>query len=243
MRSRGFVLVVLALLFAPTTALAEDEDEDEATGRREVPASRFEMWFGGTMFAPSLRDARFSGAGTSLGGRVSVDQTGSELGLRMPTFYGAELGVAYRRTYFAAGLTGFMATARGADATPTNPYVAGLASPGNPIAFGGAVEILGAIPIGPFTASLGGVAGLRAFQVPLNGFEPSVCRERGRAYACSTDATTRALPFVQPRLRVDVTLDKARTFFVGGYVGMEVLGDRSLVAGLMLGFRTANLSF
>ena len=162
----------------------------------------------------------------------------------MPTFYGAELGVAYRRTYFAAGLTGFMATAAGgADATPTNRYVAGLASPGNPVAFGGAVEILGAIPIGPFTASLGGVAGLRAFQVPLNGFEPSVCRERGRAYACSTDATTRALPFVQPRLRVDVTLDKARTFFVGGYVGMEVLGDRSLVAGLMLGFRTANLSF
>ncbi len=245
MRSRGVVLVVLALLFAPASARADAEDEHAgaATGRREVSARRFEMWFGGTMFAPSLRDARFSGAGTSLGGRVSVDQTGRELGLRMPTFYGAELGVAYRHTYVAAGLTAFMATAAGgADATPTNRYVAGLASPGNPIAFGGAVEILGAIPIGPFTASLGGVAGLRAFQVPLHGFAPSVCRERGRAFACSTDATTHALPFVQPRVRLDVALDEARTFFVGGYVGMEVLGDPSLAAGLMLGFRAANLS-
>jgi hypothetical protein len=134
----------------------------------------------------------------------------------------------------------FAAGAASNESKPTNPYVAGLVSPGNPIAYGGAVELLGALPIGPFTVSIGGVAGVRAFQIPLNGLAPAVCMERSRSYTCSTDAYTAALPFVQPRIRLGVALDESRTFFLGGFVGMQVLGENSVAGGLMLGVRTAN---
>jgi hypothetical protein len=248
--ARGAQLVAaVALLLGSTVARADDSAPPAAAivadpPREGPPPSRLELWLGGMTIAPSLLDARFSGAGTSLSGPMSVDHTGRQLGLGAPAFYGGEVGLAYRHTYFAAGVTGFLAGAFGRpDAKPTDPYVAGLASPGSPIAYGAAIELLAAMPLGRVTASVGGVAGVRAFQVPLHGFEPAQCRERGKSFACSTDATTGALPFVQPRVRLDVALDDAQAFFVGGYLGVDVLGAASPSAGLMLGVRTASLRF
>jgi hypothetical protein len=77
--------------------------------------------------------------------------------------------------------------------------------------------------------------------MPLVGFEATVCTSSGkrgrRTYPCPETAVSTATPFVQPRLRLDVALDNDRTLFVGGYVGMDALGDRSMLGGLMFGLR------
>lgn len=208
------------------------------------PEHHLEISIGGAMFPAAVGDVRFSGAGKPIGlGRVtSFSKSGRELGLRNPTFWGGELTLGYRHTYFGVLVTGAIAAnGRGADAAPTDHEAANQVSPTGARAYGGGLELFGSLPIGPATLSAGALVGLRTVSVPLVGFEPDVCRSSRktgrRPYPCAKDAFTPATPFIQPRVHFDVALDTKRTLFVGGYAGLDALGDRSLVAGITVGFR------
>jgi hypothetical protein len=195
------------------------------------------------MFRPALGSVRFTGSGVPIGmpGRTNFNRSGRELGLQSPAFWGGEIGLGYRQTYFGVTVSGFFAGNTSADATPTNAPAAAQGGASDVTAFGGAIELYGAVPLGRVTVSAGAVAGLRGFSMPLVGFEPTVCTSSGRrgrrTYPCAETATTMAEPYVQPRLRLDVALDDARAFFLGGYVGLDALGDRSVLGGVLLGIR------
>jgi hypothetical protein len=204
---------------------------------------RFEASIAGTMFPAAVGDVRFTGTGAVPGmDRPSTfSHAGREIGVRNPMFWGAELALGYRHTYFGVLVSGVLATNSGADSTPTNPQAAAQISAGDITAYGGGIEIFGTVPFGRLTVSAGAAAGLRGYSAPLSGFEPKSCTrssKRGRyTYPCSEMASTNASPWVQPRLRVDVAVDKQRMFFVGGFVGIDALGDRSVLGGLMIGLR------
>lgn len=195
------------------------------------------------MFPAALGDVRFAGTGSVAGmDRPSTfSHAGREIGLRNPTFWGAELALGHRHTYFGVLVSGMVATSSGADATPTDPQAAAQISARDVTAYGGGLEVFGTVPLGRVTVSAGAAAGLRGYSAPLSGFEPTVCTRssrRGRyTYPCAETASTSASPWVQPRLRVDVAIDKSGMFFVGGFVGIDALGDRSALGGVMIGLR------
>lgn len=203
---------------------------------------RFEVAIAATMFPAALGDVRFTGTGSAPGmGQTTFNHAGREVGLRNPTFWGAELALGYRHTYFGVLVSGMVATNAGADATPTNAQAATQIAANDVTAYGGGIELFASVPLDRLTVSVGAAAGLRAYSAPLSGFEPTVCTRssrRGRySYPCAETASTTASPWVQPRLRVDVALDKQRMFFLGGFVGVDALGDRSALGGVMIGLR------
>jgi hypothetical protein len=210
--------------------------------RERSARDRFEASLGVTMFPAALGNVGFSGSGSLPGlGRTAFHRSGRELGLRNPTFWGGELALGYRHTYFSVMVSGVYAGNSRPDATPTDTQAAAQAGASSVKAYGGAIELYGAAPLGRLTVSIGAVAGLRAYSLPLVGFEPTTCtsssRRGRRSYPCPETATTNATPYVQPRLRVDVVLDKTQTVFLGAYVGVDALGDRSMLGGLMFGLR------
>lgn len=215
----------------------------ERTHEPDVAVHRFELSIAATMFPAALDDVRFGGTGISASTkqRTSFNHTGRELGLRHPTFWGAELSLGYRHTYFGVLFSGTLATIGDADARPTNPEAAAQLGTGSVTAYGGGIEAFGTVPVDRLTFSLGVAAGLRGYSAPLAGFDPTVCTRSTRRgsyrYPCAETASTAVTPWVQPRLRFDVALDAARTFFFGGFIGVDALGDRSMLGGVAFGFR------
>lgn len=198
----------------------------------------------GTLFVrPALAGAMFDGSGTPLGAteREGFRHRGRELGLAAPLMWGGELGIYYLRRYFAAGLTGFVAgNPGGADASSMPSYspAASQVSPGSIIGYGGGIDLAGALPLGPVAFRLGGVLGLRGFSLPMTGFEKKECHGKGgRTYPCDEDATTGALLYVEPRVRMEISPGKSGVVF-GGYVGMGVVGGAAPSTGLFVGFAT-----
>lgn len=70
------------------------------------------------------------------------------------------------------------------------------------------------------------------------GFEKKSCHSKHGTYPCYEDATTTALLFFEPRVRVEISPDPLSGLFFGGYVGMEVVGGSAPTAGLFSGFHT-----
>ena len=109
------------------------------------------------------------------------------------------------------------------------------------IAYGGGLELGEALPLGPITVGAGGVVGIRAFTMPLVAFETHTCTRAGRGGSsiaqCQETASTKALPYVQPRLRLDVALNAKRTLFAGGFVGADMLGDWTVLGGIAIALR------
>lgn len=210
---------------------------------KEEVIHRFEVSLAATMFPVALGNVRFVGNGVSAetGKRATFSHAGREVGLRNPTFWGAELSLGYRHTYFGVLVSGSLAAIGDADGRPTDPQAAGQLGTGSVTTYGGGLEMFGAVPIGRLTLSLGAAAGMRGFSAPLSGFAPTLCSRSSRrgsyTYPCAETASTSVTPWVQPRIRFDVSLDEKRTFFAGGFLGMDALGDRSFLGGLVIGLR------
>lgn len=238
------------VVIAPPPPEADPPRTEERTRPREQgePGEpiqhRFEFGIGGTAFPAALQNLRFSGTGVSktTGQRASYSREGRAMGLRHPTFWGGELTLGYRHSYFGILVSGSIATIGKADSAPTDPQSTRQIGAGEITAYGGGIEAFGAVPVGPVTLSIGAAAGIRSFSAPLLGFEPQTCtrssRRSGRyTYPCPETATTPIVPWVQPRIRFDVSLESTRSVFIGGFVGIDALGDRSLLGGVVMGFR------
>ena len=203
----------------------------------------FEITLGTLLVRPSLGGAVFDGSGTPIGAsqREGFRHRGRELGLDAPLMWGGELGIFYLRRYFAAGVTGFVAgNPSGADATPLPSYgqASSQVSPRGIVGYGGGLDLSGALPLGPVAFRAGGVVGLRGFSLPMTGFEKKECHGKGgRTYPCDEDATTGALLFFEPRVRMEISPGKSGVVF-GGYVGMGVVGGAAPTMGLFVGFAT-----
>jgi hypothetical protein len=233
----------VVILSPPPPEPAPDEDPSPPPEPEPRAGGRFETSLGGLVFPSALGSASFTGSGVPIGQekRTSFSARGREIGLRSPTFVGGELGIGYRDTYFGVIVSGFLARNAGTDSTPTNPQAAAQAGAGNVTAYGGGIEAFAALPLGRFTLSAGVLAGLRAFSIPLVGFEPTTCttssRRGRRRYPCAETATTSVMPYVQPRLHLDVAVDDRRSIFVGGYLGADALGEMALLGGVQVGLR------
>ncbi len=214
------------------------EDEKLTDGGGEVLLATMAM-------QPDLSRVAFSGAGTPIGGvsRVPFHRTGRELGIQTPLLWGGELSARYLRRYFALGVMGFLAgNPGGADAAPVlaNGPATSEANARSLMAYGGAIDISGALPLGDVTLRAGPLTGIRAYSLPLTGFEPTTCKgRRGRTYPCAETATTTVMPFLQPRVSVDWTPGRgAGSFVVGAFGGADVFGGASFTAGLYVGVRS-----
>jgi hypothetical protein len=200
-----------------------------------------EVTLGTLFFQPALGQTMFEGEGTPLGAnhRESFRHRGRELGINAPLMWGGELSVHYLRRYFAVGVTGFIAGhPGGADATsPTYSPPAGQVNPSAIMGYGAGIDLAGALPLGPVAFRAGGVLGIRGFSIPLSGFEKKTCHSKGRSYPCDEDATTGALLFFEPRVRLEVTAGRSGVV-LGGYVGMDVVGGTGPTAGLFIGVHT-----
>jgi len=239
------------VIIAPPPPEVDDFPSSEPRSSARVAAEpgepiqhRFEFGIGATAFPAALQNVRFSGTGVSkaTGQRAVFAREGRAFGLRHPTFWGGELTLGYRHSYFGVLVSGSIATVGKADSTPTDPQSTRQIGAGEITAYGGGVEAFGTVPVGPITLSLGAAAGIRGFSAPLLGFEPQTCTRRTRrggpyTYPCPETATTPIVPWVQPRIRFDVALESTRSVFLGGFVGVDALGDRSLLGGVVMGFR------
>lgn len=242
-RSAAF-LAAASLLVLTRAGTAEAQAARSTTAAHPARAAehRLEVSFAASTLSVDFDGVRFGGAGVPEGGmqRRTVSYAGQEVGLRRPTFLGAEFSAGYRHTYFGVLAMATVATGR-PDAPPTTPEASATVAVGRVTAYGGGVEAFGAVPLGRVTASLGAAAGLRAFSAPLLGFAPRTCTDssgRGRyRYPCEETGTTGVVPWVQPRLRVDVTLDRDLSVFLGGFVGVDALSAFSPMGGLLFGLR------
>ncbi len=235
----------------PVMVFSQPPPEPGAPAEQPVPRPApdprtdggFEITFGTLLVRPSLGSVVFDGSGTPLGGtqRESFRHRGRALGLDAPLMWGGELGIYYLRRYFAAGVTGFVAGSPGgadASAVPSYSPASSQVSPGSIVGYGGGIDLSGALPLGPVAFRAGGVLGLRGFSLPMTGFEKKECHGKGgRTYPCNEDATTGALLFFEPRVRLEITPGTSG-LVLGGYAGMGVVGGTAPTMGLFVGFAT-----
>lgn len=236
---------------APLPAPPADKDiPDRELETRKLSQGGFEVALGALAYRPDLSRVHFSGSGVPIDGirgRQSFDHKGSELGMQRPVLLGGDIAIRYLRRYFVLGVSGFIAgNSGGADATPipANTEATMLVSARSLMAYGGAIDIAGALPLGPATVRLGPVTGVRAYKVDLPGFQAAECKtRRSRAsYPCAETAGSNAQPFLQPRVSIDFAAapQKDETVFVGLSGGVDVFGGASYWGGLALGVRSSH---
>ena len=232
------------VVISPPPPQPADPDPIAPPPPRASEQGQLETSISGTMFPAALGHVRFTGAGvpTGTGRRVTFSHLGRELGLRTPTFWGGELAFGYRHRYFGILVSGMIAGNARADGRPTDSVAASQVGTSSIMAYGGGIELFGSVPLDRFTVSIGALAGLRGFSMPLVGFEPTTCtrssrRSGRRTYPCPERASTNATPYVQPRVHLDVALTRDRTLSFGAYVGVDALGDRSMLTGVTFGLR------
>jgi hypothetical protein len=232
-------------VIAPPPPVAGESEPTPSRVQRDptLADGGVEIAFGTTVFQPSLGGTFFDGTGTPRGGnkREGYHHAGREVGLDRPLMWGGEVSVSYLRRYFAVGLLGFVAgNTGGADATPAPPntLASTQVSPLALLAYGGGLDLAGAVPLGPVAVRAGAVFGLRGFSMPMSGFEPTTCRSKGRSYPCDETASTHAQPFLQPRLRVEVNPSQRSGFFFGAMVGLDVAGGDGPTTGVFIGWQT-----
>ena len=120
---------------------------------------------------------------------------------------------------------------------PSGAVASTQVNQGSLSAYGGAIDVAGAIPSGIFAIRPSTALGIRAFTLPMTGFENKTCHGKRGAYPCYEDAVTGVQLFFEPRLRLVVTPPHTSVSF-GAYVGMEVVGGSGPTAGLFFGFST-----
>jgi hypothetical protein len=196
----------------------------------------YEVAIGGTTFSPTLDRTRFTGSGTVGGQSASFDHTGQEMGIRSPRFYGVELEVAYLRRYLALGAL-FNVTVARAD---QGSDLQGTYDPSSLRAYSGGIDMAGVIPAGDVSIRVGPVVGLRFFETQLSGFDLTTCRgRRGSIYSCPSEANSQAMPYLEPRLRIDWT-PGGTGLMIGGYAAVNVFERPTIGGGIVIGFKSAN---
>jgi len=204
-----------------------------------------EFSVGTLLFQPDLSNVVFSGSGTPLSGAapVAFSHRGREIGAISPLLFGGDISLLWMRRYFAAGIWGFVAgNTSSADplASPSDTAAANLVDPHAMVAYGGGVELEGAIPIDDHTAlRIGPTFGLREYSIPLTGFRARSCSSKGHSYPCYEQASSDVQPFAQPRIRFELSpYKKVLSIFVGLYAGYDALGDGGFTGGLTVGVHT-----
>lgn len=193
------------------------------------------------LMQPELASSQFSGSGVPYtsheGVRQSFDHSGRQLGVHAPVVVGAELRLSWEERLFEIGVQGFGGGALGDSGGASDPGAAELAKASSMHAYGGGIHAVLAIPAGVVTFLLGPDLGVRAFSVPLTGFEPTTCAGKYGAYSCPETATS-TQPYVAPRLTVVIHGDRARGggFFFAPWAGLDVLPSPSWAAGFSFGF-------
>jgi hypothetical protein len=231
------------VIIAPPPPERAPEAADERASRASLlDDGGMEISLGMTFFQPALARATFDGSGTLPNTQQAQGfrHQGRELGLDRPLMWGGEVSVHYMRRYFALGLLGFVAGHPGeadADVIPSSRAAVPDVNAGALTGWGAAVDLAGAVPFGFVAFRPGVVLGLRTFSMPILGFAKTTCTGKHGDYPCYETADTKALGFVEPRLRVIFTPGQSFVSF-GAYVGMEMIGGASPTAGLFFGFGT-----
>jgi hypothetical protein len=201
---------------------------------------------GALMFRPDLGGVRFTGQGVPLGqvSSVSFSHLGRQIGILDPFMGGGQISLSYYRRYVAFGIGVFLAGNVGGVMDVPEPYRTPVqqVSPSDLSALGGMGDLSFVLPLGPASFKLGGVLGLRQFSVPMSGFEKTTCRSKHGTYPCDQEATSDAQAFFEPRARVDLGFGPRDVFFVGAYVGMELVGGSAPTAGVVFGIGTPHAS-
>lgn len=233
----------VVIIAPPPPERAPEASTEDVTSRNATLANgAAEISLGTLFFQPGLGGVSFDGSGIRPNAqqRESFHHRGRELGLDAPLMWGGEVSLHYMRRYFAIGLLGFVAGHPGSadsDVIATSRAPVAAVNAGALTGWGGGVDLAGAVPFGIVTFRPGVVLGLRAFSMPILGFEQTTCHGKRGSYACYETADTPALGFVEPRMRMIVTPPRSSMSF-GAYVGMEVLGGTGPTAGLFFGFVT-----
>lgn len=225
---------------APEASAEEREERPSRNATLDNGAA--ELSLGTLFFQPGLGNVFFDGSGKlpNAQDRQGFHHRGRELGLDAPLMWGGEVSLHYMRRYFAVGLLGFFA---GHPGTADSGAIASSRVPVPDVnqaaltAWGGGVDLAGAVPFGIVAFRPGVVLGLRSFSLPITGFEMTTCHGKRGDYACHESADTAVLGFVEPRMRVIVTPERSAVSF-GAYIGMEVVGGSGPTAGLFFGFVT-----
>lgn len=192
------------------------------------------------LFQPRLGSSQFSGSGTPYGanGPMNFDHRGSEFGVHAPVFLAAELRLGVQRRYFEIGGQFFAGTSLGDSGNgASDPDAQQLAHTSGMSAYGGGLHAVVTIPAGIVTFAVGPDFGVRAFDVPLTGFEPTVCHNKYGTYSCPETATS-TQPYFQPRFTMIVHGDPhARAgFYFGPWVGVDVYPQPSWAGGFSFGW-------
>ena len=221
-------------------------DDDLAREQHLSDAGGFEVELGTGMFRPPIAGATFHGSGVpaveGVAGiqRVSFVANGRDFGMYAPTGYGGSLSVRYLRRYLAVGLLFGAAGDFHADGPVADERIVATAAPSGLYWLTGAFDLEGTLPVKPVTFRGGVLLGAGSATVSLDGFAPTTCHSSKRGdFPCVEHATATVI-YVQPRVGFDVALGNADTsnFALGGYVGWNVIPQRSLELGVTIAFRT-----
>jgi hypothetical protein len=232
--------VVVILAPPPPEPLPPQETppaEEPEPSSAKVHVRGFEISLGALFFRPSLGHVAFNGSGAPVNGgpRQTFHHAGRELGVDSPALWGGELSIHYAWTYFAAGVTGFVAGHVGTMDTapvPSGSPAAMLVNRNALMAYGGGLELAAIVPFEHVAVRPGAVLGIRGFTLPLVGYAQTTCRTKGGTRPCSETATTEPQPFIEPRLRVEITPGERSQISFGGYVGVDALGGSTPTGGL-----------
>jgi hypothetical protein len=225
----------------PALALREERSD------LKLHAFGADVSVGALNFQPDLSRTTFSGSGVLVGttDRVDFVHLGRDLGVASPTFWGGELQLHYLRRYLALGLVGFVAGTTGSEGAGQRylPFATQV-NPGTLMAYGGALDIAAAIPLGDHVAvGVGPLVGLRFYAMDLVGFQAATCHSKRGAYPCSESARTSAQPFLEARLRLELTPGSKPGFFFGAYAGNDMFGGAVRpTAGFFVGLHAAHAS-
>jgi hypothetical protein len=233
----------VVIIAPPPPERAPEAAEERPSPYAALEDGGVELSLGTLFFQPSLGSKYFDGSGKAPNTEVtqSFHHRGRELGLDTPLMWGGEVSIHYMRRYFALGLLGFVAGHPGAadsDVVPSSRAPVPDVNRGALTAWGGGVDVAGAVPFGIVAFRPGVVLGLRGFSMPITGFEMTTCHGKSGTHPCYETADTTALGFVEPRMRVVVTPARSGISF-GAYVGMEVVGGTGPTAGLFFALGTA----
>lgn len=216
---------LLALCFVPKLARADE------TGFMIAPSV--------LLVQPRLSSANFSGSGVVYGDSTNTtySHSGREIGIHAPVMIGAELRLGIQHRYFEIGGQLVAAASLGDSNSATDPEAAQLARASSLGMFGGGVHAMITIPAGVVTFAIGPDFGVRGFQLPLTGFEPTVCHNRYGTYSCPETATY-TQPYFQPRVTMIVHGDPKApaSFFFGPWLGVDVIPAPSWAGGFTFGW-------
>ncbi len=184
---------------------------------------------------PTLGASRFSGDGTdATGGEHHESATGAQLGILRPKVHVYDLGIDVDWDAFHGAL--FFGV--GKTSSDANPHIADARSIydlDDITVFRGGLELGTSYWIGDHLRwMVSGVFGFESVSMSLPGLT-SKCGKNKKS-TCGATAST-LLPWIQPRLSLEVLLGDKTGIGVGAYVATDLLRPQDIETGLTLSLR------